>query len=320
MRKTNMKRGAAAVGALLCIYLGVCWYFSSLVVAFDRKTLEADRLRLKIGSVADFGLSEPEAVSFQNPDDGTTLRGWYFRGDRSCAAVFHHGFGGTRYGMLKYTPLIKDQRCHLLLYDARHHGESEGDYGTFGFFEKHDLLAAVDFLQKKTGVDDAHTALIGESYGAATSLQAAGYSKRHFWFLLVDSPYSDMRTIVTEQAVQRYTPVSLLFTEGTFVLAGLRAGFDPDESSPLRYASQIRSPVMIVHSRSDKYTVPRHSEEIASALLKAGVQYRLFLTDWNSTHARSIDDNFEKYNAVFQEFLQGLNGLRAYQMSEPISM
>lgn len=307
MRKANIKRGSAAVGALLCIYFGVSWYFSSQVIAFNSRTLEADRIRLKIDSVADFGLAEPEAVSFQNPGDGTTLRGWYFRGDRPCAAVFHHGFSGTRYGMLKYTPLLKDQSCHLLLYDARRHGESEGDYGTFGFYEKHDLLAAVDFLQKKTGVDDAHTALIGESYGAATSLQAAGHSKRRFWFLLVDSPYTAMRTIVTEQAVQRYTQGSLLFTGGAFVLAGLRAGFDPDESSSLRFASQVQAPVMVVHSLSDTYTVPRHSEEIASTLLKAGVPCRLLLTDWNAVHARSIDDNFAQYNAVFQEFLQGLN-------------
>jgi dipeptidyl aminopeptidase/acylaminoacyl peptidase len=307
MRNKNLIRGVSAFSALLCLYFGVSWYFSTQIVAFNVRSLEEDRKNLKINSVADFGLHEPESVSFQNPEDGTTLRGWYFKGERPCAAVFHHGYTGTRYGMLKYTPLLKDQRCHLLLYDARHHGESDGDYGTFGFYEKFDLLAAVDFLQKRTGVDDAHTALIGESYGAATVLQAAGHSRRRFWFLLAESPYSSLRRIVIEQAVQRYTHGSLLFTGGAFALAGLRARFDPDEVSPLRLAAYIETPVLIVHSRTDTYTVPEHSEEIASAMQKAGVPFRLLLTDWNSSHAKSIDDNFTEYNAAVQDFLREIS-------------
>ena len=85
-------------------------------------------------------------------------------------------------------------------------------------------------------------------------------------------------------------------------LAGLRADFAPSQVSPLDAADELTSPVFLSHSASDEFTLPHHSVDIA-AQLPAVLCQRLHLTDWESEHGNSIDDDFAAYQAQIEEFL-----------------
>lgn len=298
-----MKKALAIIAVLLAVlaavYLAGSWYFSGIIVKFQAQSLEEQRA--EHGNPADYGLPAPEEVTI--PADGVTLAGWYFDNPAGgdCGAILLHGHTGSRYGMLEYAPLFWPKGCDLLLYDHRFHGASTGDYGTYGYYEKLDALATVDWFEQRTGLQPGQIGLLGESYGAATALQAAP-SIPELAFVAADSSYEDLQTIIGDQGAQRFGGWTRLFVPGALALSGLRANFAPSQVSPLLAAPQIAAPVFLSHSATDQYTLPRHSQDIA-AQLPAALCQRLHLTDWGSEHAASIKDDFAAYQAQFEEFL-----------------
>lgn len=283
-------------------YISVAWYFSTRIVDFRLRTLEEDKNNLKIESIAEFGLPQPETVEI--PSQGIILKGWYFENPQNqCAIVFHHGITGTRFGSLKYTRLFKDRPCHFILFDARHHGESKSDYGTYGYYEKFDTLNVIEWVKHKTELKDSQIGLVGESFGAATVIQTGGLG-RNFWFILADSPYSSLEKIIKERAIDDYSMAILMFTPLAYPLASFLAEFEIADVSPKESASSIKTPIFIVHSIQDKYTLPYHSKVIYQNITIP--RKKLLLTDWNATHGRSIDKNFEAYYNQFSEFLNSI--------------
>ncbi len=290
-------------GLLFSGYLWVSYYFSTKLAFFKTKTLEEEVKTYKIKSYKDVGLDKPEELRFSVND--ILVDAWYFQGNRGCGIIFHHGFSATRIRVLKYYPLFKEYQCHLLFFDARHHGNSSGSFTTYGYYEKQDLIEIINEFQKKTNLVDHQIALVGESMGASILIQFAGYTKRKFKMILADSPYSEFKTIVKERASVLYTKYSLIFLPGTFLFYNLRTQSDYNDVSPKRYAKDVITPIFIVHSKADDYTRFYHSQDIYKNLnLK---EKELILTDWNSKHVESIDDNFEAYNQYLKDFIKKYN-------------
>ncbi len=298
-----MNRALVIIGVVLLVllaaYLVASWYFSDMIVKFDTDDLAEERA--EHGDPAGYGLPAPEEV--QIPANGVTLAGWYFEnpGEGDCGVVLMHGITGSRYGMLKYAPLFWPRGCDLLIYDHRYHGGSTGEYGTYGFYEKRDTLVALEWFAQRSGLPINRIGMMGESYGAATALEAAALEPG-VAFVAADSAYGSLEAIVGEQAVQLFGPALQPLVPGALVVAGLRAGFDTDQVAPVEIAGDIQVPVFLSHSATDEYTVPRHSEEIYGQLREAGC-HRLHLTGWGSKHADSIDDDFGAYQAQVEEFL-----------------
>jgi uncharacterized protein len=119
---------------------------------------------------ADVGLRY-EAVRFTT-DDGVTLSGWLIPAarDTRTAVVVLHGFSGHRLPELAaFVPWLAD-RHHVLQFDFRGHGESDASWVTMGALERHDVAAAVAFLQER-GMGPI--ALMGVSMGASIAILAA---------------------------------------------------------------------------------------------------------------------------------------------------
>lgn len=285
---------------LFLIYGGVSWYFSNQLVFYSTRTHEDDIRDYKIHSIEQVNLDKPEDIEI--PIKDIMISGWYFKGKNNCGVIFHHGYRGTRIRMLTYTQLFNEYKCHYLMFDARHHAKSTGDFGTFGYYEKFDLLAIIDWFKEKTKLSDEQIVLFGESMGAAISLQVAGYSKKNFKMILAESPYEDFFTIAKERGVKLYTKAALPFLKGAFFVANLRTHADLYDASPVKYAKDIVSPVLIYHSKTDDYTLYHHSEEIYQALQIE--KKALILTEWGSKHAYSIDDNYEEYYKYFKKFIK----------------
>lgn len=60
-----------------------------------------------------------------------------------------------------------------MIYDQRRHGKTGGDTTSYGYYEKFDLQAVVDWLFIEEG-EDLLLGIHGESMGAATTLLYAG--------------------------------------------------------------------------------------------------------------------------------------------------
>ncbi len=162
-------------------------YYRNLVIAtilalligryFGFPSFEANRrmhpARFPIGSVshADLGLDYTDITLFTR--DGLTLQGWYVPSANGAAVILVHAFNGNRTGTIYHAALLADQGYGVLLYDTRAQGESEGDLYAWGWDAHWDVIAALDYLQRRPEVDPERIGVLGLSAGAAIALRAA---------------------------------------------------------------------------------------------------------------------------------------------------
>ncbi len=239
-----------------------------------------------------------------------TLRGWWFTADDTlaapCVLVMAHGFTDNRTGMLKYAGTFEGCGCDLLLYDHRAHHESgvgeDAGIVTGGIIEAADLLAAHRFAAQKSGLDDAHIGWVGESWGAAAAIIAAGYGDVQPAFILADSPYADWYTAVGERAVKRYGGWIEAFLPLSFRFVSYRLGLDYQDASPERWAARVKSPILLLHSAADVETAPEQSLRIYDQLPQPDLA-EIHLLDWNSWHAQSAARRPADYRQIVQDFL-----------------
>ncbi len=303
-----MKHLLVALGAFLLIYLAVTFFVSGMVLDTPRRSPEEsfriaeERWRLNLDSVQ-ASLPPREDIAFLSPVDGITLRGWYYHRDSAtCGVIFAHGYHDTRVAMLKYTPFFNRCGCDLLLYDHRGFGDSDEAFATGGVNEAADLLAAHRFFQERTRLSDDRIGWLGESWGAATVLIAAGQDDIRPAFVIAESPFSDWETAITERGVKDFGPVLSLLTPGTFAWVGWRNGTDFAAASPLRYADRVVSPVLLIHSLQDTLTAPVQSDLIAEQIHPELLTYRPL--DWGAWHAHNVVWRPRAYEKMIGDFLR----------------
>ena len=111
--------------------------------------------------------------------------------------------------------------------DLRAHGESEGQFCTFGVKEIKDVKALMDYLIKNEDIEDI--GIWGQSLGGAVALQALGYDNR-IKFGIVESTFTDYKTIVNDyfhlNAGFSFAPFSNYLANR----AASIAGFDPSDA------------------------------------------------------------------------------------------
>ncbi len=125
-------------------------------------------------SPEEYGLKY-EAVEFK-AKDGITLRGvWIPVAGSDKAVVCLHGYRGSHDPDLWRVPYLYRAGFNTLLFDFRAHGRSDGNWMTFGYKERWDVLGAIEFLQKN-GL--RHIGLHGISYGGLIGILSAAIDPR----------------------------------------------------------------------------------------------------------------------------------------------
>jgi pimeloyl-ACP methyl ester carboxylesterase len=283
---------------LLGVYIGGSWFFSSVAIDSPTQTLEDGRERAD--SFVELGLPEPQEISIDVGE--VTLAGFLFENplEGDCGAVLLHGFTGTRYGALQYAPLFWERGCDILAYDHRGHGASTPSLHTFGYYEKQDLVDALDWFSAQTGLNPSDVALIGVSYGASTALQAAPLLPE-VAFVLADSAYQDLASILRFQGEQQFGNLALLFLPGALQIAEWRARGEVDDISAQNAIAEARMPILLVHSLQDEYTPSSHSETIFARSNQDRTV--LELHDWGSLHARDIITDYDTYRLEVDDFI-----------------
>jgi fermentation-respiration switch protein FrsA (DUF1100 family) len=233
--------------------------------------------------------------------DGTRLFGWWMRaGRRAATVVVLHGVKKNRTDVLRAALGLRRAGFNVLLFDGRGHGDSEGRFVTYGFYERRDVESAIDWLVKEKRINRNRVGLAGESMGAAIALQVAAHNPwiRAVW---ADSPFASLRRI-TEEYVRRATGLPgavlnpVLWT--TIQVANYRGKFDVHSVDPLALAAQIKCPVYLVHGTADQLIATAHSESIYAVL---GGQKDIWFVK-GAGHARSVRLVKQEYIARLTRF------------------
>jgi pimeloyl-ACP methyl ester carboxylesterase len=294
------RRSVLLVVAIAVVVIGaygaISWLFADRLIG---QTFPSD----EPAPFAEYGLPEPESVTI--PSDGVSLAAWYFTNPRAagCAVVVVHGFSGSKAQVIGAAPLFWDRGCDLVAFDLPSHGASSNRLLTYGARERFDELAVIDWLQARTGLADERIGMIGWSYGAATSIQAAS-ERPDLAFVIADASYSSLADIASVQAGSIYAGWAQVFVPGALFVSGLRGGFDPSEASPERAVEGLATPVLLIHSTTDGFTPYQHSEAIFAAADPETT--RLELTAWGAPHAMSYPTDPVAYTGIVDAFLDAL--------------
>jgi len=200
---------------------------------------------------ADFGL-DYESVSF-NSTDGIPLAGYFIPAERPRGTVvFCHGHAGSLDPDLIYAPWFHAGGYHCLFFDFRAHGRSGGDRVSMGFYERRDLLGAVEYLRGR-GIEQV--GVIGFSMGGVVAI-TAGSQSAAIRAVVSDGGFADIRTAIAGGIRKRmrtrwlHVPLSHLMVR----LAGIRLGCDLTAAAPIRWVNRL-SPraLLLIHGGQDPY-------------------------------------------------------------------
>jgi len=288
-------RGAAALFVLgLLAYGGVSYRVADGLTKPTRQPLDPPA-----ASVA----ATYEDVSFKSTD-GLLLKGWWFpvpSADR--AVVIVHGRGANRikssFDPQKIAQFLLASRYSVLLFDLRGHGESEGLRYSLGEYEPRDVVAAIDFAQRKAGIDRKRVAIIGESMGGGSAIMTVKADPT-IGPVITDSAFADGSTVVGEVA-PNYTGLPGWFTPGIVLMS--RVFFDLD-LSVIKPAEVVRDHPerawLFIQCENDTTVYRHHGVELKAA--SANPQTELWLVP-GCEHVKAFDTHTVEWEQRVLAFL-----------------
>jgi alpha-beta hydrolase superfamily lysophospholipase len=246
------------------VVLGIlAWLAVSYAVAY-RLTRRAAPLTPEPVPAVDWGTAEPLSL---NTSDDQALGAWFFPGRADRAAVILlHGNGANRTATLPQAELLASDGYPALAVTLRAHGDSTGDVNDFGLSARHDVIAAVEWIE--THRPGRPVVVWGRSLGSAAALFAAAELGPRVRGYVLECPYRDLRTAVWNRLRTR---LPWGFSHAAF--AGLRLTAplvlpDFDRISPREAASDVprETPVLVLSGTADHRATPDEAREIADRL------------------------------------------------------
>lgn len=243
-----------------------------------------------------------EDVAFTTAD-GMHLRGWFLPAAKTSdrTLIICHGLGANRSNFLPYCEVGDALHANVLMFDFRGHGDSDGHTVTFGYFERHDVLAALDYLRTQRPAQAREVYGLGISMGSSALLQAAAEASPPFDGIVVDSAFASA-TELTDNILADF-PAALRPYMGVcgVPIASLHAGCWLPNVNPIESAARIQAPVLFIHAKDDTLIPVSHTERLQQVVLGPKA---VFLTE-RGGHSSSLRSRKE-----YLDFVRRLDDLR----------
>lgn len=231
-----------------------------------------------------------ENISF-TARDGFTLRGWFISAPNPQGTiVVCHGYTGECSPDLEYAPLFHQHHYNTLYFDFRGHGMSDGNYTSLVYYERRDLLAALDFLRAR-GIEQV--GLYGLSMGGAIALATASLSPMVIG-VLSDCAFAELWHVARNNIFKRHIPIIIAGIIGWLVvaIASIRLRANLFSADPIHWVSRITPrPLLLMQAANDEDVPIAESQSLFAA---AGEPKELWLVP-NATHREIQKVAFEEY-------------------------
>jgi dipeptidyl aminopeptidase/acylaminoacyl peptidase len=199
-------------------------------------------------------------VKFPSRTHGVMLDGWYLKSpnvsyaSNTMTVIMSHGYAGTR--LEKGLPALSLAQAlvraghHVLMFDFRNSGLSEGNTTTIGLLEKEDILGAIDWVKTNASMPTKIT-LLGFSMGGTSSLLAAA-EENAVSGVITDSAFSQLSPYLKENLPVWSKLPRIPFTPLILFILPKLIGVNPHAVDALAAVDHIAPrPVLFIHSQDD---------------------------------------------------------------------
>ncbi|HVN48019.1 MAG TPA: alpha/beta hydrolase [Bacteroidota bacterium] len=217
-------------------------------------------------------LLEPRDANLPQQDvtfetfDGFHLQGWLLvQKERPQGTIIYmHGVGDCKVGGVEFARSMYHHGFNVFLYDSREHGESEGNYCTYGFYEKHDLVAAITYLQSLKDVTLGKIGVFGTSMGAAVAIQTAAIDRR-IAAVVSEGSFASLRTIFVDYQTRIVKLPWHFLRNIALVQSQKTANFKARLVAPIEDVKKVHIPILFVHGEKDSFIKNEYSKKLFDA-------------------------------------------------------
>ena len=293
--KWFLRIGLPLILVVVVAFLGISVFLGHSMTSIKRVPIE--------GNPALLGLSYEE-VSFPSIDDGLILYGWYLPvQDSEPVIIMIHGADGNRadpsIGMLDIASGLLEHGYNVLMFDLRGHGESEGNRMSAGFYEKRDLLGAVDYVK---GLGFERIGVLGFSAGASTALIGTAESD-DIDAVVADSSFADLKDMM-EPEFSRRTKFPKFFLGPLLFMVKIMYGVDFNAVKPVEAVAGIEPrPILFIHGELDDTVPLEHAYRLRDA--SQSPESQLWVVP-GAGHVRAYITRPEEYISRVTAFFDGV--------------
>jgi uncharacterized protein len=233
--------------------------------------------------------------------EGFKLSCWLVRQPANAkgTVIYLHGVGDCKIGGIPYARLFYGRGFNVFLYDSRRHGRSEGQYCTYGFYEKLDLSAAIDYLMSRTDIRIGKIGVFGTSMGAAVALQAAAIDQR-IEAVVAEASFTDLRTIMVDYQ-KRNIKLPWHFLRNLAMSRSQKlAQFKARYVSPIYAVQGVHKPILFIHGTDDT----RIRAEYSRALYNNANQPKELLLIHKGDHTDLLNVGGSEYEQRIVSFFE----------------
>lgn len=254
-----------------------------------------------LSGIAFWRAQEPEDI-FLPSFDGLRLHGQLVQQPESKGTILlFHGYRSSwAIDFSIVLPYYHSLGYDLLVVDERAHGQSEGDYITFGVHERRDIVTWAQYAAMHFG--PAHPLILdGLSMGAATVLMASELAlPASVRGIIADcgfsSPYAIMKSVLHWRCPWLVSGPLLALTG---VFTRLFGGFGLREVSATEAVAHTKLPILFIHGTGDQFVPCSMSQAAYDACTG---EKRLILVE-GAGHGQSYLVDRPRVQAAVREFL-----------------
>lgn len=213
--------------------------------------------------------------------------------------IFAHGVGGCKEAYLAIGQKLANKGIESILVDSRAHGESDGYFCTYGFYESQDISKIVDYIQERQ--PDLPIGVWGNSMGGSIANLALAKDKR-LQFGIIQSTFTDLEQIVFDYKKRMLKGIGIR-SLSNYVLnrAGEIANFNPQQVKPIEAVRQIAQPVFIAHGDADTNITYQYSQQLFNNYKSAD---KTFFLVKNGGHVGLLETGGSAFEAKIMKFIE----------------
>jgi pimeloyl-ACP methyl ester carboxylesterase len=163
--------------------------------------------------------------------------------------------------MISRAEFLNSAGYSVLLIDMQAHGETPGEFITFGYRESLDAHAALDYLKKR--VSSQKVGVIGVSLGGAAAL--LGKSPIDADAVVLEAVYSSIEKAIQNRLAIRLGELGRMVSPVFEWQIEPRLDVSPESLRPIAAIGNLRSPVLIIAGEYDQHTLSEESKSLFRA-------------------------------------------------------